>query len=201
MPDHFTPREIAELAAVPKRTVDQILQERLFVGVADVRARARRRTLPSAAVAFAHIVGRLRHRLDPPTRRRLAQALIRPPAERQEAWRFEVEPGLELDLTRLVGDGLERAHAYAEARDRFIQETPRGRAQIRDTHITVDAIQHRLAAGESIEAVVARYPILTPTVVAVAAIYARSHPALGRPPTAAARARDKCGGAAAARPV
>jgi len=201
MPDHFTPREVAELAGVPKRTVDQILQERLFVSAADFRRRMHRRTLPSAAVAFAHIVGRLRHRLDPPTRRRLAQALSRPPAERPEPWRFEVEPGLELDLARLVGEGLARAQAYAEARDRFIHELPRGRALIRDTHITVDAIQQRLAAGESIDAVVARYPILTPTVVAVVVTYARSHPALGRPPRAAPQAGANCGGAATAGPV
>lgn len=201
MPDHFTPREVANLAGVPKRTVDQMLQERLFVGVGDPRPRARRRTLPSAAVAFAHIVGRLRHRLDPPTRRRLAQALARPPAERTEPWRFEVEPGLELDLDRLIGDGLARAHAYAEARDRFIQELPRGRAVIRDTHITVTAIQQHLAAGESMAAVAARYPILTPAVVAVVAAYARSHPALGRPPTGDAEPGENCGGAPASRPV
>ncbi len=201
MSDHFTPREVADLAGVPRRTVDQILQERLFVCVADPRPRARRRTLPSAAVAFALIVGRLRHRLEAPARRRLALALTRALPERPDPWRFELEPGLELDLSRLVGDGLERAHAYAEARDRFIHELPRGRALIRDTHITVDAIQQRLAAGESIEAVAARYPVLTPSVVAAAAIYARSHPALGRPPAAMSRTRETWGGAATARPM
>ena len=77
-----------------------------------------------------------------------------------------------------------RAAAYGAARDRLIVEDPDilgGAPVIRGTRIGVHSILGRLTHGDTVADILADYPELTAEAVEAAAIFARSHPLVGRP--------------------
>ena len=111
MQAHFTPREVAELSGAPKRTVEKAIEEKVFTTKTVKRGRRQRRMLPAHAVAYALIVRRVKYRMDPAMKRRLATALSRLGNAELKTWRFELEPAVEMDVGRLVGDSMERAEA------------------------------------------------------------------------------------------
>jgi len=184
MQAQFTPREVAELSGTPKRTVEKAIEEKVFTTKMVKRGRRQRRMLPAHAVAYALIVRRVKYRMDAAMKRRLATALSRLDNAELRTWRFELEHAVEMDVGRLVGDSMERAEAYGFARDKLIVEDDDilgGTPVIRGTRISVYSILGRLTHGDTVADILSDYPDLTAEAVEAAAIFARSHPLVGRP--------------------
>jgi uncharacterized protein (DUF433 family) len=172
------------LSGAPKSTVEKAIEERVFEPRKVRLGRRERRVLPAHAVAYARIMGSLKYRMDPPMKRRLADALARLRGGDWRTLRFELEPAVELDVGRLAGEAMERAMAYGAARDTQIVEDPGilgGTPTIRGTRISVYAVAGRLDHGDTVDDILTDYPGLAREVVEAAAIYARSHPLVGRP--------------------
>jgi uncharacterized protein (DUF433 family) len=184
MQTDFTPREVAELSGAPKSTVEKAIEEKVFAVKVIKRGRRERRVLPAHAVAYARIMRSVKHRMNPDVKRRLATALTCLDAVDLGTWRFELEPAVEMDVGRLVGDSMERAAAYGAARDRLIVEDEEilgGTPVILGTRISVYSILGRLDHGDTVDDLLADHPELTAEAVEAAAIFARSHPLVGRP--------------------
>lgn len=184
MPLQFTPREIAELSGAPKSTVEKAIEEKILVPRTVKRGRRQRRVLPAHAVAYVRIMRTVRYRMDAVMKRRLVQELAQLADTEFRTWRFELEPAVEMDVGRLVGDAMARAAAYGDARDQLIVEDEAilgGTPVIRGTRISVYSILGRLSHGDTVADIVADHPELTPQSIDAAAIFARSHPLVGRP--------------------
>ena len=184
MQAQFTPREVAELSGAPKRTVEKAIEEKVFTTRMVKRGRRERRVLPAHAVAYAMIMRSVKYRMDAAMKRRLATALSRLGNTELKTWRFELEPAVEMDVGRLVGDSMDRAAAYGAARDKLIVEDEEilgGTPVIRGTRISVYSILGRLTHGDAVADLLSDYPELTAESVEAAAIFARSHPLVGRP--------------------
>ena len=183
MDTNFTAREVAELSGASRRTVEKAVEEKIIRPVT-ARGRSRRRVLPDHAVAYATIVGKLRTRLDLASKHRLAARLadLRPASIATA--RFELEPAVEMDLGRLVGDAMARADRYRTARDAYIVSDEGilgGTPVIRGTRISVHSVLGRINDGDRIEDIMADNPAVSPDALDAAVIFARSHPPVGRP--------------------
>lgn len=184
MAPHFTPREVAELSGAPKRAVERAIEERVLTPRMVQRGRRERRVLPAHAIAYAAIMRSVKYRMDAPMKRRLAAGLSRLDVAAMRTWRFELEPSVEMDVGRLLGDTMARAAAYGAARDAMIVEDAAilgGAPVIRGTRISVHALLGRLTHGDTVADILSDYPDLTAEAVDAAAIFARSHPLVGRP--------------------
>ncbi len=140
--------------------------------------------LSADAVAYAKIVSAVKYRMDLPMKRRLAAKLATLRSADLATTRFELEPAVEMDVGRLVGDAMERAERYGAARDRLIvidDDVMGGTPVIRGTRISVYAVLGRIEGGDAVDAILSDYPGLTQEAVEAAAIYARTHPLVGRP--------------------
>jgi uncharacterized protein (DUF433 family) len=183
MPDGFSAREVAELANVPVRAVDKAIEEKVLAGIR--RIRGRRRMLPLHAVPYAAIVARLPLTLSLATKRDLARALSKRPAARMTAEPVKIAPAVTVDVKTLVGGDLaRRAERYSRARDRYIAIDPAimgGTPVLRGTRMTVYSVLGRLSGGDSVEDILEDNPHLTREAVETAALYARTHPLVGRP--------------------
>jgi uncharacterized protein (DUF433 family) len=184
MRPQFTPREVAELSGAPKSLVEKAIEEKVFTPSLVHRGRRDRRVLPAHAVAYVLILKRVSYRLDADMKRRLAAGLSGLGTKDMKTWRFELEPAVEMDVGRLMGDAMDRAEAYGEVRDRLIVEDEAilgGTPVIRGTRITVYSILGRLAGGDTVADLLSDYPELTAESIGAAEIFARSHPLVGRP--------------------
>lgn len=180
----FTPREVAELSGVTKAAVEKAIEERILGSKKALRGRRTRRVLSAHAVAYAKIVGAVKYRLDLSMKRRLAATLAKSGSTALRTLRFELEPAVEMDVGRLVGDAMERAERYGAARDSMIVEDENilgGTPVIRGTRISVYSVLGRVADGDTVEDIQSDYPELTSEVLETAIIYARTHPLVGRP--------------------
>jgi uncharacterized protein (DUF433 family) len=176
-------REVAELSGASRRTVEKAVEERIIRPV-EAPGRRGRRLLPDHAVAYAAVVGKLKVRLDLASKRRLATCLATLGPDAVAGARFELEPALEMNLGRLIGDTLARAERYRAARDAFIavdEEILGGTPVIRGTRISVYSVLGRVDGGDTARDILADNPDIAPEAVEAAIIYARSHPLLGRP--------------------
>ncbi len=179
----FSAREVAELAGAPRRTVEKAVEEKIIATVAAPGGRGRR-TLPNHAVAYVAVIGKLRTRLDLAGKRRLAARLADLGPATIAGARFELEPAVELDLGRLVGDRLARADHYRALRDAHIvvdDEILGGTPVIRGTRMSVYSVLGRIAGGETVDDIHADNPDIDRDAIEAAAIYARTHPLVGRP--------------------
>jgi len=180
----FTPREVAELSGATKATVEKAIEEKILASRMVKRGRRERRVLSAHAVAYAKIIGAVKYRLDLPMKRRLAAKLATLGSADMKATRFELEPAVEMDIGRLVGDAMERAERYGVARDKLIVEDDDilgGTPVIRGTRMSVYSVLGRIRDGETVAEILSDYPELTREAVEAAVIYARSHPLVGRP--------------------
>jgi uncharacterized protein (DUF433 family) len=184
MPNEFSAREVAELANVPLRAVDKAIEEKVLAGIRS-GARGRRRMLPLHAVPYAAIVARLPVTLSLAAKHDLARALGQRSAGRMTADPLEIAPAVTIDLSALVGcDLTERAARYGQAREDLIEINPAimgGTPVLRGTRMTVYSVLGRLNGGDSIEDILEDNPHLTHEAVETAALYARTHPIVGRP--------------------
>lgn len=184
MANVFSAREVAELANVPVRAVDKAIEEKVLAGIrAD--AHGRRRMLPLHAVPYAAIVARLPLTLSLETKRDLARALGKRSAARMTADPMEIARAVTVDLSALVGPDLaERAERYGKAREDFVETNPEimgGTPVLRGTRMTVYSVLGRLDGGDSVDDILEDNPHLTREAVETAALYARTHPLVGRP--------------------
>ena len=180
----FTPREVAALSGATKASVEKAIEEKVLAPHRARRGGRERRVLPAFAVAYSKIVRSLKYRMDLPMKRRLASKLLGTEAADLASLRFELEPAVEMDVGRLVGDAMVRAETYGAARDRLIVEDPEvlgGTAVLRGTRLSVYSIGARLADGDAVEDLIADYPDLSPEAIEAAVIYAATHPLVGRP--------------------
>ncbi len=181
----FTTREVAELANVAVRAVDKAIEEKVLVGISSSGARGRRRVLPLHAVAYAAIVDRLTVTLSLTAKRTLAQALSKRTTAGMTSKPLEIAPAVIVDVRALVGRDLaERAERYGRARATFIEVDPDvmgGTPVLRGTRMTVYSVLGRLDGGDSIDDILGDNPHLSREAVETAALYARTHPLVGRP--------------------
>jgi len=184
MTDEFSAREVAFLADVSVRAVDKAIEERVLAGIR-AKARGRRRMLPLHAVPYAAIVTRLPVMLSLATKRDLVRKLSERPTERMTAEPLEIAPAVVIDVPALVGSDLaERAERYGKAREDYIVADPEimgGTPVLRGTRMTVYAILGRLDGGDTIADIIEDNPHLSREAVETAALYARTHPLVGRP--------------------
>ena len=184
MTDEFSAREVAFLADVSVRAVDKAIEERVLAGIR-AKARGRRRMLPLHAVPYAAIVTRLPVMLSLATKRDLVRKLSERPTERMTAEPLEIAPAVVIDVPALVGSDLaERAERYGKAREDYIVADPEimgGTPVLRGTRMTVYAILGRLEGGDTIADIIEDNPHLSREALETAALYARTHPLVGRP--------------------
>lgn len=184
MTAEFSAREVAELANVPVRAVDKAIEEKVLVGIR-TGTRGRRRMLPLHAVPYAAIVARLPLTLSLANKRDLARTLGKRSVARMTAEPLEIAPAVTVDVATLVGPDLaERAARYGKAREDHIEidlDIMGGTPVLRGTRMTVYSVLGRLDSGDSIDDILDDSPHLTREAVETAALYARTHPLVGRP--------------------
>ena len=184
----LTPHEVAELSGVPKRIVEKAIEE----GVLRVRVHARhgitrhaRRLLPIHTVAYASVLRRLDLKLTAAHKRTLASKLAQLRPRKIRTARVELAPAVEINVGRLVGDAVDQAERYRVSRDASIvidEEIKGGNTRYsRDTYDRLFCSRGRVEHGETIDDILADNPDLSREAVETAAIYARTHPLMGRP--------------------
>jgi uncharacterized protein (DUF433 family) len=98
---------------------------------------------------------------------------------------LEIAPAVTVDVPALVGRDLaERAARYGQAREDYIEINPDimgGTPVLRGTRMTVYSVLGRLDGGDNIDDVLEDNPHLAREAVETAALYARTHPLVGRP--------------------
>ena len=181
MTNGFSAREVAELANVPVRAVDKAIEEKVLAGI---RAGGRRRVLPLHAVPYAAIVAALPVTLSLAAKRDLVRTLGERKPDRMTTDPLEIAPAVTVDVPALVGSDLaERAARYGRAREDHIVVDPDimgGTPVLRGTRITVYSVLGRLDGGDTIDDIVGDNPHLTREAIETAALYARTHPIVGR---------------------
>lgn len=178
----FTPREVAELSGAPKSAVEKAIEERVLSPRKVRIGRRERRVLALDAIAYTKFMRSMPMPMDLKNKRALARAISR--VKEFRSWRYELSPAVELNVGRVVGDAIDVAKTYAAMRDKLIVEDPDilgGTPVIRGTRISVYTLLGRLNGGESLDEILGDYPSLSREAVETAAIYARSHPLVGRP--------------------
>jgi uncharacterized protein (DUF433 family) len=183
MPEpEFTPREVAELSGAPKSAVEKAIEERV-ISARKVRVgRRERRVLALDAIAYTTFMRSMPMPMDLKSKRALGRAIAL--VKEFRTWRYELSPAVELNVGRVVGDAIDFAKSYAALRDKLIVEDPEilgGTPVIRGTRVSVYSILGRLNGGDSVEEILEDHPNLSREAVETAAIYARSHPLVGRP--------------------
>ncbi len=178
----LTPREVAELSGAPKRVIEKAIEERVL----RVRRPGRhtRRMLPVHAVAYASLIEKLDLKLPLAHKKRLVAKLASLKLDEMRKARVEVEPGVEIDVGRLVGDIVDRAERYRATRDASIvidEAIMGGTPVIRGTRMTVYSVLGRVEHGDTIDDLLEDNPDLSRAKFEAAVTYARTHPLIGRP--------------------
>ena len=140
----LTPNEVAALAATSKTVVEKRSSKR---SSPPDRAPAPTDGSPLHAVALAAAVKSLGRRLSVSDKRLVARKLAAMSPSALKTAEIEVAPAVILRVGVLAREAVERAERYAEDRDAFIEVVDGvqgGRPVIRDTRLTVSAIQAAL---------------------------------------------------------
>jgi uncharacterized protein (DUF433 family) len=182
----LTLNEVAELSGAPKRLIEKAIEERILSvrSASSPVMRRAQRMLPAYSVAYAAALKGLGLSLSIKHKKRLAEVVAETPSTALPTKRAVIEPAVEIDIGRLVGDVMARTEKYRADRDAFIvvdDAIKGGTPVIRGTRMTVYAVLGRIDHGDTIEDVLSDNPDLTHDAVAAAIIYARTHPLVGRP--------------------
>ncbi|MDR3511926.1 MAG: hypothetical protein P4L73_09840 [Caulobacteraceae bacterium] len=182
----FTPREVSELSGTPRWTVEKAIEQGVLTPAhARLRRHRRQRLLPLYAIAYVRVIDGIDLGLSKPMKKRLADGLSKLDVQAFANARIEITPAVELDLGRLVGDAMTRAHAYGLARDALIVEdgeAPGGERVIKGVGVSVYALASRALKARRLADLRNEYPDLPEGAIEAAQIYARAHPRLGRRP-------------------
>jgi len=118
-------------------------------------------------------------------KRDLVRTLGKRTPARMTADPLEIAPSVTVDLPTLVGADLgEKAARYQEAREDLIAIDPEimgGTPVIRGTRMTVYSVLGKLDGGDTVEDILSDHPHLSREAIETAALYARTHPLVGRP--------------------
>jgi uncharacterized protein (DUF433 family) len=178
----FSRREAALLAAVPLKTVDKAIEEKI------VEARRPGGTatfLDADDVMTLAVIGRAGLPLRSQAKRKIRRWL-------QETRPYASAKKPELQLSDLVvirldpafRDAFKQLSNYQEGRERFIESSPeimRGEPVIAGTRLPVRAIAERVKGGETVDDLIEDYPSTPRGAFEAALIYAQTHPRRGRP--------------------
>ena len=176
----LTPNEVAALAATSKTVVEKALEQKVL----SARRAGDRRLLPLHAVALAAASKSLGRRLTVSDKKLVARKLAALSPAALKTAEIEVAPAVVLHVGSLARDAVERAERYAADRDAFIEiakGVQGGRPVIKGTRLTVSAIHGRLSSGDTIETLLEDYPNIPRRAFEAAALYAQTHPQIGRP--------------------
>jgi uncharacterized protein (DUF433 family) len=196
----LTPREVAELAGVPKRVVEKAIEEKVLpvrtgriATAAFGRSGATRRLLGIESVAYVSLMRRLNAdvTLSLARKRKLAKTMRERGLSRLRSGTIELAPAVTANLQEIAGDALERTHRYLSARDAWLEGVPGikgGLPVIKGTRMTVHSILARLVHGDSLEDIAAENPDLPREAFEAAVVFAKAHPLPGRPAKATPRA-------------
>jgi uncharacterized protein (DUF433 family) len=181
----LTIREAAELAGVPKKTIEKAVEARIVKTISkSVRLPGRATQFLSlqAVVFFAAL--------------KKAELVDLPVHHKKAIWKqlsrqkklvprsIEFSPGTTLDVKTLAKETAEAAFRYKAARDKHIvcnQDILGGTPVIRGTRITVYSVLGRLQHGDSLEDLFEDYPDIPEEAFEAAVIFAKTHPMRGRP--------------------
>ncbi|WP_051948597.1 DUF433 domain-containing protein [Methylosinus sp. PW1] len=189
----LTPREVAELAGVPKRAIEKAIEEKVLPvhtgkipALRSGKAMGTRRFLGVESVAYATLVRRLTSdvTLTIAGKRKLIKALKSHELSRLKTAQVEIAPSVTADIGELAGEALERTDRYLRARETWIDSVPGikgGLPVIKGTRLTVHSIEARVEHGDSMDDIVAENPDLPREALEAALLFARSHPLSGRP--------------------
>jgi uncharacterized protein (DUF433 family) len=193
LPADLTPREVAELAGVPKRAIEKAIEEKVLPvhtgKIAAMRlgkAADARRLLGVESVAYATLMRRLTAdvTLTIAGKRKLVKALKSHELSRLKTARIEIAPSVTADVGELAGEALERTDRYLKARETWIESVAGikgGLPVIKGTRITVHSVEARLEHGDSLDEVAAENPDLPREAFEAAVLFAKAHPLAGRP--------------------
>lgn len=190
----LTPREVAELAGVPKRAIEKAIEEKVLPvhtgKIAAMRfgkATDTRRFLGVESVAYATLMRRLTGNitLTIAGKRKLVKTLKAYALSCLKTAQIEIAPSVIADLGELAGEALERTERYLRSRETWIESVAGikgGLPVIKGTRITVHSIEARLEHGDSLDDVAAENPDLPREAFEAAVLFAKAHPLAGRPP-------------------
>ncbi len=190
----LTPREVAELAGVPKRAIEKAIEEKVLPvhtgRIAAMRfgkAADARRFLGIESVAYATVMRRLTGdvTLTISGKRKLVKALRRHELSNMKTAHIEIAPSVTADVGQLAGDALERTDRYLRARETWIESVDGikgGLPVIKGTRITVHSVEARLEHGDSLDEIACENPDLPREAFEAAVLFAKAHPLAGRPP-------------------
>ncbi len=196
---NLTPREVAELAGVPKRAVEKAIEEKVLPvhtgKIAAMRfgkAADARRFLGVESVAYATLMRRLTGdvTLTIAGKRKLVKALKACALSCLKTAHIEIAPSVTADVGQLAGEALERTERYLRARETWIESVAGikgGLPVIKGTRITVHSIEARIEHGDSLDEVAAENPDLPREAFEAAVLFAKAHPLAGRPPNISRR--------------
>lgn len=190
----FAPVNLAEaayLSGLSRRDIDRVIDERIVPDA--MIASGGVRMIAAAACALARFYFETAATLTAATRRRIVADL----GERMLALRTNAA-GKQVDLARLtfdegvihvefagfVRDVMDARKRLAESEKLIVSDDDilGGEPVFKGTRVPVRQAAAALAAGESQRSVRAAYPSLTPAMIEAAPVWARAHPARGRPP-------------------
>ncbi len=190
----LTPREVAELAGVPKRTIEKAIEEKVLAvhagkiaAMRPAKAANARRFLGVESVAYAALMRRLTGdvTLTITGKRKLVKALKSHELSRMKTAHIEIAPSVTADVGELAGEALERTDRYLRARETWIESVAGikgGLPIIKGTRITVHSVEARLEHGDSLDDIAAENPDLPREAFEAAILFAKAHPLAGRPP-------------------
>ena len=171
-------REAAELAGVGLTAVDKAIEQKA------IRPIRREGTvgIPVEEIAPLVVICRAGVPLPTQAKRKIRDWLVSGPEPSRE---LALSDALVVRWSDEFAEILRGAHQYAERRREFVEADPAvkgGEPVIRGTRLTARAVLARLAGGDSVSDLAADYPDIDPNAFEAAALYARTHPACGRPP-------------------
>lgn len=181
----LTLRETAELAGVPKTTVEKAIETDVIPALTR-RARksgAMTRYVPLQAVAYFAALKQAKL-IDLPVRLKKALWRAFTRLEPTELVPVEFSPGIVFHPDESARRYFDAAVRYLASRDAHIVSdsgTFGGTPVIKGTRITVYSVLGRLKDGDSVDDLVADNPDVPREAFDAAAIYARAHPLRGRP--------------------
>lgn len=186
-PDALNPREVSELAEIPKSTVERAIAGRV-VRTWKARGPGRRHTaerhLPPESVVFFSLMNDLKGVLtvSGKGKREIVSRLSARKLVDLKTGKLAIVPGIEADMTR-YGAVVDRTLRYMRTRNALIVHDPAimgGTPVIAGTRMTVHAVAGRVERGETIDGIAEEYG-LSAEAVEAAVIYAKAHPLVGRP--------------------
>ncbi|MER8428348.1 DUF433 domain-containing protein [Mesorhizobium sp. M1403] len=178
----LSPNEVAALAATSKTVIEKALEQKVFSAARGTVGD--RRLLPLHAVALAAAAKSLGRRMTVSDKKLVARKLAALSPAALKTAEIEVAPAVVLHVGSLARDAVERAERYAADREAFIEVAEGvqgGRPVIKGTRLTVSAIHGRLISGDTIETLMEDYPDIPRRAFEAAALYAQTHPQVGRP--------------------